>query len=83
MGSRHAGAGKVQQRCSGAALRVGQRMSGLREAAVQIGRRNMVSPRFFPVQMRGRTQNRLYRSRHAKPSPTFCKTRPGLKLISN
>lgn len=43
VGSRHAGAGEVQQRCSGATLRVGQRMSGLRKAAVQIRRRNMVS----------------------------------------
>jgi len=38
VGSRHAGAGKVQQRCSGTALRVSQGMSGLREAPVQIGR---------------------------------------------
>jgi len=38
VGSRHAGAGKVQQRCSGTALRVGQGTFGLREAPVQIGR---------------------------------------------
>jgi len=38
VGSRHAGAGKVQQRCSGTALRIGQGMSRLREAPVQISR---------------------------------------------
>lgn len=47
VGSWHAGAGEVQQRCSGTALRVGQGLSGLRETPVQIGRWNMV--RFFYI----------------------------------
>lgn len=38
VGSRHACAGEVQQRCAGTSLRVGQGMSGLREAPVQVGR---------------------------------------------
>lgn len=38
VGSGHACAGEVQQRCAGTSLRVGQRMSGLRKAPVQIGR---------------------------------------------